>query len=70
MVIDIDGIALAAHCTCMVGVWEVCSHVIAVFFVIEARGREATKIGNPVSECVCQAGEKALYVVKILNENS
>ena len=45
LVIERDGSVVNAHCNCMAGIGEVCSHVGALLFSIEA----AVKIrGSPV----------------------
>ena len=33
---DIDGVVLCAHCTCMAGLGEVCSHIGAILFYVDA----------------------------------
>ncbi|KAJ6646091.1 hypothetical protein Bhyg_01301 [Pseudolycoriella hygida] len=48
-VINKDGVPLCGHCRCMAGAGEVCSHIAAVFFLMEAWGRESSEIGNPES---------------------
>ena len=37
-VIDNQGIVLCGHCTCIAGLGEVCSHIGAVLFTVEAWG--------------------------------
>lgn len=36
LIIETDGSVISAHCTCMAGTGEVCSHVGAVLFAVEA----------------------------------
>lgn len=47
--LDKDGIILTGHCDCMAGLGEVCSHIGAVFFLLEDWGRLSTKCEHPVS---------------------
>ena len=37
--LKLDGEVLSAHCTCMAGIGEVCSHIAAVLFLVEANTR-------------------------------
>ncbi|KAJ6647934.1 hypothetical protein Bhyg_03159 [Pseudolycoriella hygida] len=47
--IDSNGIILTAHCECMAGLGEVCTHVGAVLFVLEAWNRKSTEIDRAES---------------------
>lgn len=47
--VDKEGIVLTAHCDCMAGLGEVCRHVGAVLFVLEAWGRKSVDIDSSVS---------------------
>ena len=51
-VIDNQEIVLCGHCTCIAGLGEVCSHIGAVLFTVEAWGRESTNHPN----AVCNVG--------------
>jgi hypothetical protein len=42
LIAETDGSVISAHCTCMAGTGEVCSHVGAVLFAVKA----AVKIRN------------------------
>ena len=39
--VEDDGTVLCAHCTCMAGLGEACSHVAAILFAIDVRNRIA-----------------------------
>jgi len=36
MVIENDGVIVCAHCNCIAGLGETCSHIAAVLFYLEA----------------------------------
>lgn len=55
LIAETDGSVISAHCTCMAGTGEVCSHVGAVLFAVEA----AVKIRN--TKTVTQ--EKAYWLL-------
>lgn len=55
LIAETDGSVISAHCTCMAGIGEVCSHVGAVLFAVEA----AVKIRN--TKTVTQ--EKAYWLL-------
>ena len=40
--VDPNGIILCGHCKCMAGLGEVCSHIGAIMFILEAWGRKVT----------------------------
>ena len=42
---------LAAHCTCMAGLCEVCSHVVALLFTLEAHTKYKQKISCTSEPC-------------------
>lgn len=44
LVVDHNGIVLCAHCTCMAGLGEVCSHVGAALFALESWSRLHTDV--------------------------
>lgn len=51
-----DGEVLAGHCTCMAGLGEVCSHVAALLFFIEAAVRHgATDVSSTSVRCAWSA---------------
>lgn len=49
LAVDKTGVILSGHCNCMAGLGEVCSHVAAVMFLLDAWGRKSADIQNPVS---------------------
>lgn len=60
-----DGIILTGHCECMAGHGEVCRHVGAVLFVLEAWGRRASEIDSPVSfSCQTKMFGCAVFVLR------
>jgi len=39
LVIEVDGVIVCAHCNCMAGLGETCTHIVAVLFYLEAVAR-------------------------------
>ena len=56
-----DGEILTAHCTCMAGLGEICSHVAAVLFTAEANTR--TKAGFSSTSLPCSWLPKSFQFV-------
>lgn len=48
VVIDKSGIVLCAHCTCMAGLGEVCSHVGAMLFALEMWNTKSKEVNEEV----------------------
>ena len=46
-----DASVYCAHCTCMAGLGDVCSHITAILFKVEA----AVKLGLTQSSCTSEA---------------
>lgn len=42
------GLVMTGHCECMAGLGEVCRHIGALLFVLEAWGRKSEDIENAV----------------------
>ena len=34
--VEKEGLVICAHCNCMAGLWEACSHVAALLFLLDA----------------------------------
>lgn len=48
-VVNSDGIKFCAHCNCMAGLGEVCSHKGAVFFALEAWNITSKSVDDEVN---------------------
>ena len=67
----------SAHCTCMAGLGEVCSHVAAILFFLESESRaprsctqELCKWNEPcvLNHSICKGLQFTLYFIKATDE--